>query len=347
MASVLVDIARILHQTRLKRGLSQEDLAARAGVPVAEIAAYESDPAALSAKLALRVFEAEPPDAEDLVLSDPPEGSPDLGFPDLAFPSAPPAGMLNDMEARMHEMGAALAIDKREFSRALEDLNRALSLRPSEERIGPLLISLAAVFAELGHEEESLQALAQAAGHFDAGSEPKLWLRIRLEQLFLLCQVGRFDEAAALAGDALDLASRVGDERERLDAHCLVARIAAGAGRLQEALPLLQEAREQRLAAGRVREAVAIALDLAAVLIEDRHPAELTALAQELEALCRRRKLAISVSSRLKMFCRSVRGNCADAARTRALARELWRVIGRLRRPYMIPIRSRGAAPSL
>jgi len=334
MTGLLPNVAHLLHGVRLRLDWSREELAKKAGVGVDAIVAYESEPAALSIQIALRVFEALPPDVRDLVF---------LDCPPLQFPSSPPALPINEMEARMHEFGAAIAIDKRDFAQALDDLDRALSLRPSEERIGQLLFSKAAVFAELGHEAPALEALAEAQRRFDANAEPKLWLRMRLEQLHLLCQVQRFDEAAALAEETLDLATRVGDDRKRLEARCLAGRIAAGSGRPVEALPLLQEAREKLLTAGRMLEAAAVALDLAALSIENRDLAALNTLARDLEALCRRKKLTSSVRSRLKVFCWSVRGNRPDAERTRALARELRRVIGRLRRPYELP---QGETPS-
>ena len=291
------------------------------------IAAYESEPAALSVPIAVRVYEALPLDYQDALFA----------VPTTSCPSSPPGWPTPEMEARVEEIGAAFAIDKRDLAEALDSLDRALSFGPREELVGQLLFSKAAVFAELGHEEPALEILAQAQCRIDAGAAPRLWLRTRLEQLHLLCQVQRFDEAAALIDETLDLAAHVGKDRDRLEAHCLAGRIAAGSGRA-DALPLLQEARARLLAAGRTLEAAAVALDLAALSIENRDLAALAPLARDLEALCRRKKLASSVRSRLKVFCWSVRGNRPDAERTRALARELRRVVGRLRRPYELPV---------
>jgi tetratricopeptide (TPR) repeat protein len=330
MASPLADLARAFHKTRLKLGWSPEKLAQEAGVPVDAIVAYESDPEAISPELAIRLFDAVPPDPRD-----------------LPTPSLPPdPSRLANMEAQMNAIGAAFAIDKRDLSEALDYLERGLSYGPSRERAGELLISKAAVYAELGHEDQALEVLAQAQSCFDAQAEPKLWLRMRLEQLHLECQVQRFDRAAALIEETLELAARVGRDRERLEAQCLAGRIAAGSGRTSEALPLLQEAREKLLTAGKSREAAAVALDLGALFIEQRDPAALANLARELEALCLRKKLASSVRSRIKAFCWSVHGNRVDADWTRVLARELRRAIGRLRRPYELPCSSSGMSES-
>jgi transcriptional regulator with XRE-family HTH domain len=337
MTGSLADVGRVFHKIRLQRGWSREELAQEAGVPVDAIAAYESESPVLTSRIALRVFDAVPPDPRDLSLFD---------YPTPGFPSSPPGWLLNEMDARMHEFAAAIAIDKREFAQALDDLDRALSFGPCEERIGQLLFSKAAVFAELGYEDQALEVLAQAQGRCDASAEPKLWLRMRLEQLHLLCQVQRSDEATVLVEETLDLVARIGGDHERFEARCLAGRIAAGSGRPLEALPLLEEVREGLLAAGRAREAAAVTLDLAALFIEHRDPAALTALVQDLEALSRRKKLASSVRSRIKLFCWSVRSARPDAERTRALACEIRRAIGRLRRPYQLPSKGNDKLPS-
>jgi hypothetical protein len=111
----LDDVARTLYRMRLKVGWSQEELARLASVPVDEIVAYEFEPAALSSGMALCVFDAMPPDARDLSLFD---------SPTLSLPPSPPIQLAPDMDASVHEISAAFAIDKRDFAQALEDLDR-------------------------------------------------------------------------------------------------------------------------------------------------------------------------------------------------------------------------------
>nr|MDP9121251.1 helix-turn-helix domain-containing protein [Acidobacteriota bacterium] len=156
MTGSLADVARVFHKIRLTRGWSREELARLAGVSADAIVAYESEPAVLSSHIALRVFDAIPPDPRDMSLFD---------SPAPPFPSSPPAWLMTEMDARMHEFSAAQAIDKRELSRALKDLDRGLSCGPCEERIGQLLFTKGAVFAELGYEVEALEVLAQAQLH--------------------------------------------------------------------------------------------------------------------------------------------------------------------------------------
>ncbi len=339
-ASVLAEVARALHRLRLRLGLSQEELAARAAVPAAEIAAYESEPAALTAQTALQVIDAL------AALAPAPGDGP--GDQPAAEPPAPKAGasplapLLADMEARMEEIGAALAIDKRDFGEALRRLDRGLALRPSAARAGELRFVKSAVMAELGHEEQALALLAEAQRSVSLDADPKLWLRMRLDELHLLCQLGRFADAEALEGQAVAVAAAVGNDRRWVEMRCLAGRIAAGSGRPAEAAPLLQEASAELAAAGRTREAVALALDLAALSIEQGDAAGLAAVAavaRQLAALARRKKVGSAVRLRIKVFCWSVRGKRLDAERTRTLARELRR-LGRLRRPYELPARA-------
>jgi hypothetical protein len=125
------------------------------------------------------------------------------------------------------------------------------------------------------------------------------------------------------------VAAAVGGDRDQIEMRCLRGRIAAGVGRLA--------------AARRTRDAVAVALDLAALWVEQQDAeglAAVAALARELDKLNRKKKLGSAVRSRIKVFCWSVRGKRLDAGRTRALARELRRG-ALLRRPFALPVRAR------
>ena len=83
----LAEVAHLLREMRLSRGWSREELAQKAGLPLAEVTAYESDPIRLEPGVALRIFEAMPPEPAD----------------DRLFSSAPelPPCLLAAMEAKM------------------------------------------------------------------------------------------------------------------------------------------------------------------------------------------------------------------------------------------------------
>ena len=94
---------------RLRRGWSQEELAAKTGLSMEVIAAYESEPTVLTTKTALQVFDGMPAEAQD---------RPARAASALA--DSPPAWLLAEMEARLEEMAAALEIDKGNLGEAIK-----------------------------------------------------------------------------------------------------------------------------------------------------------------------------------------------------------------------------------
>lgn len=323
MDNALVEIARILLRMRQSRGWSPETLAQRAGVPVDTIRAYEADPSRLSAKDAIPILDAMPPVQGD-------ELSPSLG--------PPPQSVLNQMEARMQELEAAMRIDQRRFRDALELLDRALGLLPSRDRRGRLLLSRAIVLGELSREEKALQALREAESCLSPAHEPALWLRLRLEQMYFLCQMERYQEAEACQKEVSKLAARVGRDRERLQARWMSGWIAAGSGRTEEALRTLRPVRQELLAAGRLVDSAGVALDLAGLLARAGELAEVAELRRELEPLMREKSLSNDARTAIKVFCWAVERGRLDEPMGRRLAAELRRGGGRLMRPYEIPV---------
>jgi Helix-turn-helix len=329
LSDVLPDIARLLWKLRMERGLSCTKLARKAKVPLKTVLAYEANPAALTVKIASRMLDA---------LGCHPGDVAPFGEPARSSASFPPPGLRDQMECKMLELEAALRIDQEAYQEALEKLEEALTLSPGKERTGRLLLSKAAVLGELGRERLALEALNGVERCLDATREPRLWLRLRLEQMYLLCQGGRFAEAESRRAEALDLASRVGDERDFLDARCLAGRVAAGLDRMTEALRILQPVRAELLAAERLFEAVAVGIDLAGALAGLSRLPEVSAMAGELEPLTRTKTLRAPARLALKTFCWTVQRNRLSPDLSRRLAAEFRRGGRRLRRPYLVPV---------
>jgi tetratricopeptide (TPR) repeat protein len=320
MSEAMTQVAQLLTRMRELRGWSPEELARKAGAPVDTILAYEADPSSLSPEAALSIFEAMPPIEKDNLLwsSEP-----------------PPPEVLLRMEAKMRELEAAMRIDQRRFRDALELLDRGLGLFPSRDRRGRLLLSKAAVLGELSREEKALLALREAESCLSRIDEPALWLRLRLEQMYFLCQTERYPEAEALLEEVSRLADRVGRDRERLQARWMSGWIAAGRGRTEDAVRTLRPVRQELLAAGRLVEAAGVALDLAALQSGTEEVAELR---RELEPLIEEKSLTKDARMAVKVFCWAVDRGRLDAPMGRRLAAELRRGGGRLMRPYEIPV---------
>jgi tetratricopeptide (TPR) repeat protein len=313
---------------RLRRGWSREELAQRSDLPLDVIVAYESDPASLSSQTALRILDGMPLGLIDENLADPPAS---------LSPSLPPQWLLAEMDARMFEIEAALRIDQGRFREALEALDRALSMSPCQERSGRLLLSKAPVLGELNREERALEALREAEHCLDPVQEPKLWLRLRLEQMYFFCQTGRYGEAEARLAETRELAARVGRDRERLQVRFLEGWIARGSGRTAQAVQTLQPVREELLAARRMFDATAVGLDLAGLLVSEGRLTEVQELARQLEPMTQAKGIPFLARATLKVFCRMAGSDGLKAERVHRLAAEFRKAGGRLTRPYEIP----------
>jgi tetratricopeptide (TPR) repeat protein len=328
LPSDLPDMARILLRMRQERNWSPEELAAKANLPASIIREYEADPAQLTSLTAIRVIEGMPfTDVDGDMFDKPVPG----------FPLTAPAWLDGEMEAKMHEWEAALRIDQGRFRDALICLEQGLRVTPSAERTSRLLLSKAAVLNETSREIQALTALAEAELCLDPRLEANLWLRLRLEQLHALSQLGRFAEAEPWLTEAGELAESIGRAWERLQVRCIRGWTAAGLGRSDEALEVFGPLRGDLKAANRVFEATAIGLDLAGLLAGRGDSDGVLALADELEPLLGDRKVPDPAKTPLKLFCWAVRRGSFRPERGPRLSLELRKAGGRLTRPYDLP----------
>lgn len=329
MSTSLVDVAYVFQKMRLNRGWSPEDLAQRAGLPVETIIVYESHPETLTSRTAVRIIDGMPFGAIDESLFD---------APAPPFPRTPPPWLDREMEARTREFEAALRIDQGRFREALDALDCALHVGPCPEQRGRLLLSKAAALGEMRWDERALDVLRQAESCFDAQGEPKLWLRLRLEQTYFLCQLNRYIEADALQQGVTELLERIGRDQERLQARRLAGRISAGLGRTEEALRILGEVREDYHVRRQLFEATGVGLELVSLLINQRNLAEVAEVAWQLELLAQEKRLPDATRSTLRLFGKAVKRENFDAGIARRFASDYWRTGSRLTRPYELPV---------
>lgn len=329
MPTSLADVARIFQKMRLNRGWSQQELAQKAGLPSETIAAYEADPETLTSRTAVRVIDGMPFQLVDETLFD---------APVPPFPRACPPWLDREMEARMREWEAALRIDQGRFREALELLDRALRLGPCPEQRGRLLLSKAAALGELRWDERALEVLRQTEGCFDAEGEPKLCLRLRLEQMYFLCQLNRFVEADVLRPEVEELLERIGRDQDRFQARRLEGRIAAGLGRTEEALQILEEVRNEHQARRQLFETAGLGFELVSLLTALGRSDRVAELAQQLEPLAQEKRLPDATRSTLRLFGKAVKRESFDAEIARRFASDYWKTSSRLTRPYELPV---------
>ncbi len=326
MSDDLSKLAESLIFARLSLGWTQDRLARDAGVPVEAIVEYEANPELLQRETAMEVID---------VLVD---GMTRLGnsqsflLPPFEQPEPPPFDV-----SRMPELEAALRIDERRFAEALLCLEEAVRISPSPKRTGTILLSRIAVLAELCSEKKAFEALRAAEQCLSGERGTALWLRLRLEQMDLLCQTESYAEAAAFRQETHDLAVAVGYDDDRLRLRCLNARIAY---RLEEegAAELLAAAREETKAArGRI-ESTALTLDLATLLEHSGRHTEARKLERRLMSPALHKRLPRTACTRLKIFCGALSRRKLTVEMGRQLTAEFRKITGRLRRPFVVPI---------
>lgn len=325
----LADVARFFENLRISQDWSRARLAEEAGVPVEVIAGYETNPESLTSKIAVRILSAVSPLMVGAALFQ--ESS--------SLESTPlPRWLLDEMAARMHEYEAALRIDQHRFWDALQCIEKGLAISPCPERTGRLLLTRSAVCVELGRAQWAIEALTSAESHLDLEEEPDLWLRIRLEQLHLLCEAGKYQDAKPYLPEVHALANAIGTERQKRMILPLRGRIAAGLGQEAEAMACLAIAHAELWAADELFEATAVDLDLAAVFSRDGLPDLIPDLAEQLEPLLRERRLPRAARSTLKTFFWCFRRGTLTTERCSSLATDFRMTRSRITHPYELPI---------
>ncbi len=327
MNKPLIKLAGSLKELRLERDWSEADLEGVAGLSPGTVRDYEHKPRNLTLEVAKRVLDVMHPSQIVEAHVQRAQGR---------DPSEPPKWLYNQMEAQMLQIEAAFCIDGKRFPAALKTLDQALVLDRRPERQGPFLLSKAAVLGELGRELQALETLGRAESCLDP-EKPTLWLRLRLDQLYFLCYAQRFEQAEALLAQARELAEAVGRPAERLELDWLSGRVAAGRGRLDEALSFLEKAYAEHREGGHVFETISAALDVAAVLTAQGNHARVKELTRELEPWTQNGRLTDASRSTLRLFCK-VAGSGLKPERAKRFAGEFRKTDTRLTRPYMIPV---------
>jgi transcriptional regulator with XRE-family HTH domain len=321
----LAAVARILQKMRQARDWSPDDLAQRAGVPVDTIHAYEAKPANLSEHTGLQVFEAIPLHPDDRTI-----------FRDTLL-ITDPHPLITRMQSRLYELEAAVCIDERDFVGALDKLDFILVLRPGPAQVGRVQLSRGTVLGEMGRIQRALEALQAAEDCLDRVHEPHLWLRLRMEQLYILCQTERFRDAEPRLAETQKLAARAGSDRQRLQVRRLAGWIASGLDRTEEAVHVLRPVCAEMIATGLVFEGGCVALELAGLLIAQGKTAEAAEVARQVEPLKEEKRLSHDARTTLKVFGFTVRRGTFTVEMSRQLSGEFRKAGTRVTRPYELP----------
>jgi tetratricopeptide (TPR) repeat protein len=183
------------------------------------------------------------------------------------------------------DLKASLRSDQRRFVEALRLLNRAVELFLSHgERhlAGRSLVKLSTVCNYMGRPEDCVPVLAKAVGLIDSDRDPRLLLCARHNLIFVLAELGRFNEAQRLYEEACPLYSSFNEPWVQNRRKWVRAKIAKGLGQLQRAETQFLAARDGFLAEGIPYDTALVSLELALLYAEQGRTEDLKRLAAEM-----------------------------------------------------------------
>ena len=146
---------------------------------------------------------------------------------------------------RLYDLEASLRIDLRQHAEALRLLAQATQEAPQTGAVQARLLSqVAHVHEVMGDSEGALRMFRQAAALVDRETDdPHLVWMVHSNLMGSLCEVGRAAEAAPMLPALRLLAAQVGDGLSQIRLRWIEAKIAAGLGRIAEAVEALSSVR--------------------------------------------------------------------------------------------------------
>jgi tetratricopeptide (TPR) repeat protein len=227
---------------------------------------------------------------------------------------------------RLLDLEASLRRDQRQWTEALDLLDRALAATRGPEAAGRILLKKAFTCEQMGDCEEAIEALERAAPLIDRNREPRLIFALRFNLAVNLCHLGRYAEAAPLVAAARELAVALRNDLDLLRVLWLEARVAAGLGRRTEAAAALRQVRRDFAVRGLAYDAALSTLDLAVVLLDEGRAGEVRALAPEALPIFGSLGLQLEALQALRVFWQA-----EQEAATADLGRRLLRFLERAR----------------
>lgn len=207
--------------------------------------------------------------------------------------------------AMLLDFKASLRKVQRRFNEAQSYLERAINtfLEAGEtHRAGKSLIKLATVYEDSGEAEEGIPLLQRAIPLIDSARDPRLLFAARHNLIILLAGSRRILEAQNLLAQIESQYDQFPQGWAQSRLRWARARIALGTGRFQEAERYFLEARAGFVSDNALYDASLVALELASLYAEQRRPAEMRRLAEEVVSFFEPLKLERERQSALRLL---------------------------------------------
>jgi len=150
---------------------------------------------------------------------------------------------------------------------SLDTLAQALAMKPADTLRARLLVKRSSRLIAVGDSLAALESLREAVPLIDRLGEPRLWYCVIQHQLFILTEMGRFDEAGRLLPEVQGLVAAGNTPIHQTHVHWIEARMASGLGDPQTAETLYLEVRQEFLTQGLAYRAAIVTLELAELLL--------------------------------------------------------------------------------
>ena len=227
-------------------------------------------------------------------------------------------------EARVLQLEASLCRCLRRLPEALALIDRALTLDGWGETPS-LLLAKARTLIELGDFDESIRFLRQAAAQLDGEREPRLRFIVVALLVLNLCHLARYAEAERLLPDLRTLADGLRNRLDLLRADWLEAKVAAGLGRSEEAIAILDRVRGEFIASDNSYDAALATLELAEIHAALGRTTEVQVLARESAPIFRAQGVHREAQRALDLFREAAEEERASAELVRSVVAYLYR----------------------
>lgn len=219
---------------------------------------------------------------------------------------------------------AAVRKDQRKLKEALRKVEEALALDSGELR-GKMLLTKAFILDAAGDSELSAAALYEATPLIDEKKEARLALSLEHNLLWVLCRLGRAEEAAPRLYKVRQLAEKLGQKLDLARVVWLGGLIDAGLRHSEKAEAAFRQVRREIEVHGLPYDYALVSLDLSLALLEQGRNGEVRTVAEEMLTIFQRLKIDREAMMAIQVFCEAAKREAATIELAQRVTRFLLR----------------------